>query len=324
MRFLIINLLFISITCCAHAADENHQGMHDHHPDGAEMHVAAEGETGTARTNKVGRNSWSNYPMLSIKMGGASRASRTVSAVPQNFAAASIEAYSNNIDAADAHRKLDVDLSGGKFEQSSTGGFHMLIARGQNDAVIEVASTVYYNGERSARNPTEMFLQQKSDLEVIPQRFPREHSRYRANETWNFLVRFNGQPLADQRVNLETSNGTHAELKTDASGILTLKVPDDFKEPDLSAERKSGHDHGNRRGSDFVLAVRYSSSGKSYLTTFNSSYGPDAFNQRNLAFGVGFVLLGMIAATPLVRKRKEGKADNGEISSEHKGEQGNA
>ena len=47
--------------------------------------------------------------------------------------------------------------------------------------------------------------------------------------------------------------------------------------------------------------------GKTYLTGFNNSYGPDAFDQRSLAAGLGFMLLGMMGAAPLLRNRKMAK-----------------
>jgi len=53
-----------------------------------------------------------------------------------------------------------------------------------------------------------------------------------------------------------------------------------------------------------VLATEHAEGGKTYLTGFNSSYGPDAFDQRSLAMGLGFTLLGMMGAVPLLRQRK--------------------
>jgi hypothetical protein len=157
-----------------------------------------------------------------------------------------------------------------------------------------------------------MFMQQKHELEIIPQPHPREHSRYRANEDWRFLVRFNGQPLPGQIVYLETSNGSMAEFVSDAQGVFVLHVPDDFKAEEKGGQA-SGHNHG-RRGADLVLAAEYTGQGKNYLTAFNSTYGPDAFENRSLAMGLGFTLLGMLGAAPLLRKRraehKAGEADN--------------
>ena len=168
--------------------------------------------------------------------------------------------------------------------------------------MVRVASTVYFSNERGAKDPTEMFMLQKNALEIIPQPYPREHSSYRANEDWKFLVRFNGKPLAGQSVYLETSNGSMSEFVTDAQGVVTLHLPNDFKAEE-SNKPASGHNHG-RRGAELVLGTEYDDGGKTYLTAFNSSYGPDAFDKRSLGMGLGFSLLGMIGAVPLLRNRK--------------------
>jgi hypothetical protein len=196
-------------------------------------------------------------------------------------------------------------MGGARFDRKARGGFHMLTVREEQANLVRVASAVYYNGERGAKNPTAMFMRQKHELEVIPQPHPREHSRYRAGEDWKFLVRFNGQPLPGQKVYLETSNGSVDAFVADAQGVFTLRVPDDFKAEEES-KAPGGHNHG-RPGAEFVLATEHEVNGKTYLTAFNSSYGKNAYDQRSLALGLGFTLLGMLGATPLLRKRNTAK-----------------
>lgn len=235
-------------------------------------------------------------------MGGEGRDRRAFTAVSQNISAASIDARSNDLKDEKGHRQLPVEAGGAKLDKPSAGGFHWLSAREEQADKVKVASTVHFFSERGAQNPTPLFMQQKHELEIIPQPFPREHSRYRANEDWKFLVRFNGKPLASQWVKLETANGTKTELTSDAQGVVTVRIPDDFKE-EPGNKPGSGHDHG-RRGSELVLATEYADGGKTYLTAFNASYGLDAFDQRSLAIGLGFTLLGMAGAVPLLRQRK--------------------
>lgn len=249
---------------------------------------------------------WTALPLLKIKMSGSNRQNREVLVVPQNIVAANVEAWSNNLQDAARHRQLPMELAGAKLDKPTTGGFHLLTAREEQGDAVRVASTVYYFGERGAENPTAMFMQQKNELEIIPQPHPREHSRYRANERWKFLLRFNGQPLANHKVQLATSNGSHTELLSNAAGVVEVAIPDDFK-PVAESQAAGGHDHGMRRGADLVLAAEHVADGKTYLTAFNSSYGPDAFDQRSLALGLGFTLLGMIGAAPLLRQKKAGQ-----------------
>lgn len=243
--------------------------------------------------------------MLKTKTSGESRERRVVTVIPQGIVPGRIDAYSNNFEDAQAQRELPLEMAGARLGKVESGGFHWLAAREEQDERVRVASTVYYSGERGAQNPTAMFTRQKHELEIIPQPYPREHARYRANEDWQFLVRFNGKPLADQWVRLETQNGTRFDFASDAQGVVTVGIPDDFGK---AAQKKSGdsHDHG-RRSADLVLAVEHAEGGKTYLTAFNASYGTDAFDQRSLALGLGFTLLGMAGAVPLLRQRKDSK-----------------
>lgn len=273
----------------------------------------AAGHDHAAMQSMARPKAWTSFPLLKIKRSGATR---DTTVVPQNIVVPHVDAYSNRLDGADAHRQLPMDLGGAKLGASSSGGFHMLTAREESAEGVRVASTVYYFGERGAKNPTAMFMQQKNELEIIPQPHPREHSRYRANENWRFLVRFNGQPLPNHKVILQTSNGSKVELSSDAQGMLQVQIPDDFKP---IKEEDTGHNHGMmRRGAELVLATERVESGKTYLTAFNTSYGPDAYEGRSLAMGIGFMLLGMAGAAPLLRQRKQAKKQADETAAQNK------
>ena len=245
---------------------------------------------------------WTAFPTLKTRMSGQGR---EVTVVPQNIVANSIDAYSNDIKDAKGHRQLPLDMAGAKLDKPKAGGFHWLAAREEQADMIRVASTVHFFSGSDGKNPTALFMQQKHELEIIPQPYPREHSRYRANEDRKFLVRFNGKLLVNQKVILQSMNGTDTGLFSDAQGLITVRIPDDFK-AEVQQKTAGSHDHG-RRSADFVLATRHTEGGKNYLTAFNGSYGPDAFDQRSLAMGLGFTLLGMIGAVPLLRHRKNMK-----------------
>jgi hypothetical protein len=255
--------------------------------------------------------SWTDLPLLKTKASGERRERVTV--VPQNIVADAVDAWSNRIADAAGRRRLPLEMAGAKLDKPASGGFHWLAAREESGDAVRVASTVYYYGERGAENPTDMFMTQKHELEIVPQPYPREHSRYRANGDWKFLVRFNGQPLSGQKIVLETSNGSRRELASDAQGIVVASIPDDFKAE--TAGKEAGH---GRPGADFVLAVEHADGGKTYLTAFNAAYGKNAFDQRSISMGLGFTLLGMLGAAPLLRRRKKSDA------SAQKDEAGNA
>lgn len=284
--------------------------VHEHAGHGAHAAGGMPGTKGSGSTE-----AWTAYPTLKTRMSGQAREDRVVTIVPQGIVADSIDVYSTDIKDAGAHRQLPQDMAGARLVKPVAGGFLWLAAREQQADKVRTASTVYFSSERGGQNPAAMLMQQKYELEIIPQPFPREHSRYRANEDWQFLVRFNGKPLANRKVFLETTNGSRTELMTDAQGGVSVRIPDDFKAEPIS-KTAGAHDHG-RRSSDFVLATEYSENNKTYLTAFNASYGTDAYAQRSLAMGAGFALLGMIGAVPLLRQRKEKKqvADTAQTSS---------
>ncbi|HLP98996.1 MAG TPA: hypothetical protein VK149_11160 [Sideroxyarcus sp.] len=272
-------------------------------PEGKPPADMSGGHDHAAMMQGMGKPSWTLYPTLKVRMSGESRENMVTTIVPQNFVPGGVMAFSNNLDDPQGRRLLQQGMGGATLDKPANGGFHWLSAHENRDDREVVASTVHSFGERGAKDPTAMFMQQKHDLEIIPQPFPREHSRYRADEDWKFLVRFNGAPLSGQKVWLETSNGSMAEFVSDAQGVFIMHVPDDFK---AEEEKAAAHNHG-RRGAEFVLATEHVDSGKSWLTAFNGSYGPNAFDQRSLAMGLGFTLLGMLGAVPLLRKPKTGK-----------------
>jgi hypothetical protein len=291
MKGMLLALL-VTVTQSVHAADiKPNYGEHDH----------------AAMMRDMGKpTAWTLYPTLKARMSGENRESMNTVIMPQSIVAGSIDAWSNNVKDDKAHRQLPMEMGGAMLDKPANGGFHWLSAREVQGETVRVASTIQPFGERGAKDPTAMFMQQKYELEIIPQPYPREHSRYRANEDWKFLVRFNGKPLSGQTVYLETSNGSMSEFVSDAQGVISMHVPDDFKVQEES-KQAGGHNHGGRPGAELVLATEYVDGGKSYLTAFNSSYGTNAFDQRSVIMGLGFTLLGMLGATPLLFQRKNAK-----------------
>jgi hypothetical protein len=279
-------------------------------------HSAMEGMSGDRM--KMRSPAWTSYPLLKTKMSGENREQRSVTLMPQNIVANSIEAFSNNLKDDQGRRQLPLEMAGAKLDKPANGGFHWLSAREEQTDKVLVASTVYSFGERTAKDPTAMFLQPKHELEIIPQPYPREHSRYRADENWKFIVHFNGNPLPDQKVVFETQNGTRSEWVSDAQGVITVRLPDDFKmeESAASGERKRGMQA--MQGAEFILVTAHAEGGKSYLTAFNSIYGKNAFDKRNLEVGLGFILLGMMGAVPLLWQRKTEKKSPAPDATEKK------
>lgn len=287
----ILAAILVAVTLPVYAAeDKPANGEHDH----------------AAMMQGMGRSSsWTLYPTLKARTSGENGETTTV-IMPQKIVAAGINAWSSNLKDDNAHRQLALEMGGAMLDKPASGGFHWLSEREVQGDSVRVASTVQAFGERGAKDPTAMFMQQKYELEIIPQPFPREHSRYRANEDWKFLVRFNGRPLSGQEVYLETSNGSMSAFVSDELGVFSMHVPDDFKATEQEETQAGGHNHGGKTAAELVLATEYVDDGKSYLTAFNSSYGPNAFDKRSFTLGMGFVVLGMLGAVPLLFQRNTG------------------
>ncbi|OIR06560.1 hypothetical protein GALL_111650 [mine drainage metagenome] len=299
--YLIIGALFVLLCLVAPSrAAEPHQSN-------MQQGGSHEGMVGGERKRGMRESiMWTRFPRLKVMMGGEGGERKQVKLMPKNIAPSKVDAYSNDVNAASMSRQLPYDLISATLDKPATGGFHWISAREVQADKELVASTVYYMSEHGSKDPTAMFMLQKNALEIIPQPFPREHSRYRANEDWHFLVRFNSKPLAQQKVMLETQNGSKAEFMSDVKGIVTVHFPSDFKSADtqVGMTARSGD---RRQSSEFVLATELVEAGKTYLIGFNSNYGPDAFSNRSLALGLGFTFLGMLGATPLLRNRKADK-----------------
>ena len=188
------------------------------------------------------------------------------------------------------------------------GNYHWVIAREESAEAVKVASTAWYFGN-PGDSPKEMLKLAKHELEIVPDPLPREHGRYRESEKWRFLVRLNGAPVAGQPLQLETEFGSRATFHTDAAGVATVLFPRDFRPAEKADGEHAGH---GRRYAKFVLSTEKEADGRRYLTAFNLSYGEDADRNKSLGWGAAFGLIGMLAATPLLRRRKGDQKTSGD------------
>lgn len=316
-------LLMLGIVFAAHAHDQddaqepnrNEPNMHYHGMGEGKHHHSDMGSMGL-REDMPG--AWTQYPTLSIRMIGDTPDKREVIVVSHNMRADFISDYPSLATSADAARQVPFSMTGANLGIPDSGGFHWILGRETGPNSVRVASSVFMYEPKAGKTPTAMFTARKNELEIIPIVFPREHSAFRANEFWKFLLRFNGAPLVNQKIALDTRNGSHATFVTDAHGNFDFRVPDDLggdaampasAVPANAETANAGPMRGmtgvlRRKQGEFVLAATYDSNGTSYVTGFSGTYGPDAYYQRNLAWGIGFIALGMIAASPLLRNRK--------------------
>lgn len=269
-----------------------------------EHHAAAPAAAAPQAASPATR-AWTQQPLL---LPGRIVRGERASAVlrPQGLAAAQVTVYAPEGPAGRLRADYPVGADGARIESATPkiGNYHWVVAREDSGAEVRVASTAWYFGN-PGDSPKELLKLRKHELEIVPDPLPREHGSYRESEKWRFLVRFDGRPLPNQPVMLETVFGSRSTALTDAAGIATVLFPRDFKPAEKQAG--GGHEgHGPRRV-PFVLSTVKESGGRRYLTAFNLTYGQDGDRNRSLGWGAAFGLAGMLAATPLLRRRNKGE-----------------
>jgi len=244
---------------------------------------------------------WTAYPMV-MSGGGFSRSGAKFQAFNMHAMDATSYASFDGQTAEDLNKAtlpLTVDENGAVAVKSGAkGGYYVLrvTGHGPGGEVATATTLKYFSNPGPA--PRDLLNIARPGFEIMPAVLPREHAHYRENETWPFQVRMDGKPVAGLPVVLETSNGTKSEYVTKANGSVDVTFPGDFKDIPKDQWR-----HGRPPASKFVVAVRDGG----LLATYNDSYNLDAYDDKNLWAGVGFAVLGMVAAVPLVRRRKTDK-----------------
>jgi len=284
IRYLIV-VLAMSLPVIQQAAAQSHE-EHQHH----QQQVSKE---------------WSSQPLL-VKPAG--RGSRTLKALkPVNLSAEQMRVYpSINPDEGDVSWEVLVEEGKAKIASRSgeQGGYHWVSAREDSENSVRIASTVTYFSNPGPA-PRHMLRQDKVELEIQPVRLPREHQQYRANETWPFQLLHLGEPLADTEVMFESKNGSRSVYTTDDTGRFDVTFPDDFPVEKPDAKEGGGHGGHGRAKSAFVLSSSLQRDDLTITSAFNYKYTPDAFADKSMALGIGMLMLGMFAATPLLRNKKQ-------------------
>ncbi len=285
---------------------------HQHHEhDAAQPPSGSTEQPRAASQGKWQSREWTKYPLITPAMRRGERDRMSTGLVEKNIETDFFEVFAPDSSVESARRKVAVEPEGTAIKAlPKLGNYYWVTARQEKEGEVTIASTPYYFGEPGPA-PTKMLLEQKYELEIIPQPLPREHGAWRESEKWSFMLRFNGQPLASKAVRMETEFGTRTDFMSDKDGIVTVLFPRDFK-PVEKKPGQDGHSHGPRRAK-FVLAAEHDDSGKHYLTAFNFTYSADPDRNRDMLAGVGFGVFGMLLAVPLLRRKK---ADNNKNARE--------
>lgn len=245
--------------------------------------------------------SWTSAPLLlpeKVKGGdrrsqSAFRAHHINTAIVKDFPPASEESKPGELKAQD-NGSFIMQPAG-----KNQGNYHWFSA--VDKEALRFASTVNYFSSPGPA-PRQMLKQNKSPLEIKPVDLPREHQRFRANESWDFIVLTDGKPLPATRVLLETSNGSSISMTTNSEGIVSVTFPDDFA---AFAEKHKNHDMGGhashgRQSAQFVVSVQH----ENKTSAFNYQYGEDAFTNKAVLPAVGYALSASLFTGFLLFRRR--------------------
>lgn len=257
---------------------------------------APEHEHGGLASSGRQNPAWTTQPIIQIAGRPGERGVAPL--VVRNLPVDGIDAYGPAKPASPWHTKISEGVARIAPVDPTQGGMHWIEARQESQSAVTVASTTW---TFSSKGPSPQMLLDtpKSELEIVPQPAV---NRYREGGSWNFVVRFMGKPSQQAPVVWETQNGSRGDLVTDAKGRVTLEMPHDF---DISGQSET--DQINRLQAQFVLTTERIEGEKTYRTSFNAIYSPDRMRGKSLAWGGGFMLLGVGLAIPLLRRK--GKAD---------------
>lgn len=194
-----------------------------------------------------------------------------------------------------------LSLEGGRARVvPDVGNYHLARVREDCDSHVATAATALYFSNPGPA-PSALLAEPGDGLAILPERLPREHSSFRAGETWPFRVTVDGRPLPGARVVLETANGTRQRLSADLDGRVLVTFPADF--PPL--DQRPPEVHGQPAGAAFVVATTLETGARPQTAAFNLSYRPATLDGTSPWTGAGFALVGAVLAAPLVRRRRK-------------------
>lgn len=182
------------------------------------------------------------------------------------------------------------------------GGHHWLVASQTLPNGDMLTASTSWNFPSKGDAPTRLLRQSRGGLEIVPVYLP-EHGGIREGETWEFIVRFDGRAVNGIAVSMDTEPGTRTKVVTDDRGIARIAIPRDFDPATI--DPKAG---ATRTRKGFALAAEYQVGERRHRTAFNYYYYPDLMRERDLAGGIGFLILGMSLGLPLLRRKDENHA----------------
>lgn len=182
----------------------------------------------------------------------------------------------------------------------ATGGYYTLVAEGKEaNSTYSAVRYLSLQGRPSKVSPTQLTVLPKGSLEIIPDPLHREHDRYTASKSYQFILHFQGKALANTVVSLETHNTPAQTYITDESGTFTISLPNDFN--DVKVGRNAN------KPSEFLLATEHKDGEYLYKSTLSMPYSlnPNDYWQSQ-TYGAGAIFIGFLGGLLAYRRTKKG------------------
>lgn len=195
-------------------------------------------------------------------------------------------------------RELKINHTLLSLPKTSLGGYAALVVHQRSDT--QVSSAIRYlslHGRPVKISPTKLTAFPKAVLEIVPAPLHREHDRYTASKSYRFLITFQGEPLPHTPLLMETKNHTSQTYTSDDKGVLTVTLPNDFK------NIKPGR--SENKPSEFLLTTDVNDSNLHYQTTLSMPYyaNPNDYWQSQ-QLGAVAVFFGFIGGLLIYRRTK--------------------
>lgn len=184
------------------------------------------------------------------------------------------------------------------------GGYYAMVAKGnETNGSFSAIRYLSLHGRPCKVSPTKLTALSKTDLEIVPDPLHREHDRYTASKSYRFLLHFQGKPLINTAVTLETHDTPAQTYTSDQTGAFSITLPNDFKNVKVG--------RSENKPSEFLLSTQYRSGEHLYKSTLSMPYSlnPNDFWQSQ-SYGAGVIFIGFLGGLVFYRRIKKG-AKNG-------------
>ncbi|MDJ0808122.1 MAG: hypothetical protein QNJ78_14970 [Gammaproteobacteria bacterium] len=181
--------------------------------------------------------------------------------------------------------------------------YHAVVAESViGDKVETLIRYEYLRGRPADDSPAKLAAAAKTRFEIVPDPIPREHYHYHSDQTWGFILLFDGQPLADAKVLLQTDHGSQTEGVTDQAGRVSLHIPDDF--PDIQPGER------DKRSADLRVSAETQVDNIHYRTVLSADYRINPAHWQSFGWGIAVAGLGFLVGGFIGRVKNQNKQEN--------------